>query len=185
VTDVHRLFVNCLLKEEVVAALRKDGRLSDADREFALQVAQTHGENGWSLNEAAWRVVASRNAGKDAYALALRRAEAAVRLVPGAGVPLNTLGVAQYRVGRYADALATLTKSKKLNTPTIGLQPPYLLAFLAMAQHQLGRKDEAKATLARLPEVMKKPPWADDTWAQGFLREAEELIEGKPGDHNP
>jgi hypothetical protein len=48
-----------------------------------------------------------------------------------------------------------------------------------MAQHQLGKKDEAQATLGRLREVMKQPGWANDAEAQGFLREAEELIEGK------
>ena len=48
-----------------------------------------------------------------------------------------------------------------------------------MARHQLGKKDEAKATLAQLREVMKQPRWAKDAEAAGFLREAEELIEGK------
>jgi hypothetical protein len=57
---------------------------------------------------------------------------------------------------------------------------PTDLAFLAMAQHQLGMKDEAKATLGLLREVMKQERWAKDAERQGFLREAEELIEGKP-----
>ena len=48
-----------------------------------------------------------------------------------------------------------------------------------MAQHQLGKKDEAKATFGRLREVMKQPRWTQDAESVGFLREAEELIEGK------
>jgi hypothetical protein len=48
-----------------------------------------------------------------------------------------------------------------------------------MAQHQLGKKDEAKETLGRLREVIKQPGWSQDAEATGFLREAEELIEGK------
>ena len=81
-------------------------------------------------------------------------------------------------MGRYSDALATLTKSDKLNA-TKGGSFPHDLAFLAMARHQLGKKDEAKATLARLREVLKQPGWAKQAESQVFLREAEELIEGK------
>jgi len=48
-----------------------------------------------------------------------------------------------------------------------------------MSQHQLGKKDEAKTRQAKVREVMKQPRWAKDTETQGFLREAEELIEDK------
>jgi WD40 repeat protein len=180
VSDVHSLFEKVLLREEVAAALRKDATLSAADRDFALQVAQTHSEDESQLNNAAWKVVASRDAGKDAYALALRQAEAAVRVWPRDGTILNTLGVAQYRTGQYVKALATLTQSEKLNTAQSKGSLPADLAFLAMAQHQLGKKDEADATLRRLREAMKQPLWAKDAEAQSFLREAEELIDGKP-----
>ncbi len=48
-----------------------------------------------------------------------------------------------------------------------------------MAHYQLGNKDQAKSTLARLREVMKRLPWTKDQESQGFLKEAEALIEGK------
>jgi hypothetical protein len=92
---------------------------------------------------------------------------------------LNTLGVAQYRTGRYAEALVALTKSEKLKATNEGSRPADL-AFLAIAQHQLRNKDEAKTTLGRLREGMQQPRWVEDAEAQGFLREAQELIEGKP-----
>jgi hypothetical protein len=66
----------------------------------------------------------------------------------------------------------------KLNAIEDGYIPSHL-EFLAIAQHQHGKNREAKATLGRLREVMKQPRWAKDTEAAGFLREAEELIEGK------
>ena len=55
------------------------------------------------------------------------------------------------------------------------------LAFLALAHHHLGHKEQARATLAQLREVMKQPRWEKDAEAAGFLREAQELIEGKAG----
>jgi hypothetical protein len=81
-------------------------------------------------------------------------------------------------VGRYAEALANLAKSEKLNATEKGSIPADL-AFLSMTQHQLGKKDQAKATLGRLRKGMKQTRWAGDTEAVSFLREAEELIEGK------
>jgi hypothetical protein len=81
-------------------------------------------------------------------------------------------------MGRYSDSLATLTKSEKLCATKEGSSPADL-AFLAMSQYQVHKKEEAKATLARLHEVMKQPNRANDAEAQGFLREADELIEGK------
>jgi hypothetical protein len=56
-----------------------------------------------------------------------------------------------------------------------------------MTQHQLGRHAAARATLARLREIIQKDAdrWANDADAQAFLREAEALIESaasKPND---
>jgi hypothetical protein len=175
VSQVVSLFRGLPLRKEVLAALRKDPILSEADRAFATQVAQTHEEDLVQLNEIVWKVVRDRHAGQDAYALALDRVELAVRLAPGNGSTLKTLGVAQYRAGRYTEALATLTKSERLNRTKEG-SPPVDLAFLAMTQHRLGQKDEARATLSRLREVMKQPPWARSADPASFLREAEGLI---------
>jgi hypothetical protein len=54
------------------------------------------------------------------------------------------------------------------------------VAFLTMTQHQLGKKDEANATLARLREVIKQERWAKDADAHDVLREAEETLKQKP-----
>jgi WD40 repeat protein/serine/threonine protein kinase len=180
VSRVHALFTEMVL-EDVLATLRKDRTLNEADRDYALHVAQTHGEDAEALNEAAWAVVKSRDAGKDTYAAALRRAEVAVRVAPGDGNILNTLGVAHYRLGDYAKALKTLEQSEKLNAKQIGMQPADL-AFLATAHQQLGHKEQAQATLTQLRELMKQPDWKENLEAQDFLREAGGLIEGKAGD---
>jgi hypothetical protein len=186
VRDVHALFIELLLREEVLAAVRKDPTLSDSNREFALQVAQAHSEdaNASTLNYSAWAVVRRRDADKDAYVAALHRAAAAVRLAPGSGTILNTLGVAQYRMGNYAEALETLERSEKMNATKEGSFPEDL-AFLAMAHRQLGHTGQAEAGLARLREVMKQERWQKNAEAQEFLREAEDLINGKPADKKP
>ena len=49
-----------------------------------------------------------------------------------------------------------------------------------MAQHQLGQREKARAVLARVQEVMKDEQRAKNPDALSLLREAAELIEGKP-----
>jgi hypothetical protein len=49
--------------------------------------------------------------------------------------PPDDLGVAQYRMGRYREAVATLVESEKLNAVAFQGSHPEDLAFLAMAQH--------------------------------------------------
>jgi WD40 repeat protein/tRNA A-37 threonylcarbamoyl transferase component Bud32 len=184
VRELTSLFKKLALKEEVLAALRTDPALSELDRKFALQMLQTFDEEPGPLKEAAWQVVKSRAGDKAAYALALRQGEAAVRLAPNDVETLSTLGVAQYRTGQYAETVGTLTKSIRFNVTPASAQP-VALAFLAMAQYQLGNKDEAKVTLGQLRELMKQPRWTGDSEAQDFLREAEDFIEGKTADQKP
>jgi uncharacterized protein HemY len=78
-------------------------------------------------------------------------------------------------VGKYQAALDTLGRSNKVRK-----EYPSDLAFLAMAHHQLGQKEQAQATFARLREAMKQPRWARDAGAQGFLREAQEVLKANP-----
>jgi tetratricopeptide (TPR) repeat protein len=128
------------------------------------------------LNNASWAVVCQPGAEKATYNQCLEKAQRACLLVPDNGLYLNTLGVAQYRLGQYPSAVDTLMRSDKLNERRFQGSFPADLAFLAMAQHQLGRRQEAQATLTRLRQVAKQPRWAREPNTQGFLREAESLL---------
>jgi hypothetical protein len=88
--------------------------------------------------------------------------------------------VAQYRVGDFAAALDTLARADRANSLIQQDTPPANLAFLAMAQFQLGRLDQARDTYRRLRDTMKRQAWAQDADAQAFLREAETLLRAKP-----
>ena len=105
-------------------------------------------------------------------AIAVRLAQKAVELQPENNYSLNILGTAQYRAGQYEKALATLTKANKIRG---GIAPN--LVFLAMTHHQLGRIEEARATLAAAQESMEQPQWTGDEELQRLLKEAEALIE--------
>jgi WD40 repeat protein len=170
------LFAKPLLRCEVLARLRADADLRPPVRQEALRLAETFPENATAFNNASWEVVRRADADASAYQRALRQAEIACSLSPDNAIYLNTLGVAYYRVGKYEKALKTLGESNKLRKES----NPEDLAFLVMAQHQLGLKGEAQEMLARLRVVMKQPRWAKNAEVQGFLREAEAVLKTTP-----
>jgi hypothetical protein len=101
-------------------------------------------------------------------------------------------GIAQHRLGQYREALASLqraeadfaTRSKSAFLPQQSYKelPPWNYAIMAMAHYQLGEEDQARVFLDRTRELMKGPFWSGNPTAQGYLREAEALIEGKPAE---
>jgi WD40 repeat protein/tRNA A-37 threonylcarbamoyl transferase component Bud32/tetratricopeptide (TPR) repeat protein len=177
-------------KDEILAHLRTLPSVSEPVREHALTIVERLPEDPLRLNRASY---VARQPGLDAavYRRALRHAEAARDLAPPGFdfsplyPPATYIGMARYRLGEYREAVDALTASEasiaalssQLKTGT-----PWNLAFLAMAHHGLGEREAAQAILARLRELMKKPGWTSRVDLQTYLREAEELIEGKAPD---
>ncbi len=168
-----------LLREEILQELRRQPGGDEAVRQKALAFAEHYPYDPMRLNEASRKVV--RQAGRDPgeYKRALRLAEVACRLAPDNGILLTTLGVAYYRTKQWQLALETLSRSERLNAKLYGASIPADLAFLALACHQLGQKDRARAYLTRLRAAVKDWLWVKDKEAQDFLREAEELMGAK------
>jgi hypothetical protein len=129
------------------------------------------------LNVASWTIVLKPDADASVYRLALRLAEEACRLTPNNYRILNTLGVAQYRVGQYPQAVNTLTQCERLLAVGSHVSSATNLAFLAMAHYRLGRTAKAQNYLDRGWERSKAMGGKDEEWLT-FLREAEALING-------
>ena len=150
---VTPLFARLLLRDDVLAALKAQPAADPEIQAACLKLAGTWPESADQCNNAGWALVRDPGRPEADYQRGLRLARAACRLEPENGAFLNTLGVAQYRCGLMAEALATLTRSNDLNKQ----KEPSDLAFLALAQHRLGQSEQARATLGRLREVMKNP----------------------------
>jgi WD40 repeat protein len=125
------------------------------------------------LNGSAWEVVRRPGATAGEYRAALRQADVACQLEPGVAAYRSTLGVAQYRAGRFREAAAKLAGADALRP---GL--PVNLAFLSLARQRLRQTAAAAAARARLREVLRQPAWARDEQARAFLREAEAAAAG-------
>ena len=129
-------------------------------------------------NNLAWSLATGPVAFRDPeQALAL--AKKAVSLTPGTPIYLNTLGVALYRTGRYAEAIATLEKSLAASK---GETDGFDLYFLAMARHSLGQIAQARADFDRAARWRREHPnLAQPDWSQEldqFRAEADEVLAG-------
>jgi Flp pilus assembly protein TadD len=99
-------------------------------------------------------------------------AQRAVELTPDSPHIWNTLGVAHYRAGNGAQAIAALEKSMALYA---GREESVNTFFLAMAHWQLGEKDKARMWYDRAVAWSEKKDPANATIRQ-FRAEASQLL---------
>jgi hypothetical protein len=163
-------FAQLLLREDVLAALKAKPAADPKIQAACLNLAETWSESASDCNKAAWPLVRDPGKPDEAYRRGLRLAEEACRLEPENTAFRSTLGVAQYRAGLMAEAVATLMRP---NDPAADREPSDL-AILALAQHRLGQSEKARTALGRLREAMKNL----DVFTSGrkaFLDEAEAI----------
>jgi tetratricopeptide (TPR) repeat protein len=133
-------------------------------------------------NHLAWALVTAPGSTRDAQR-ALSLARRAVELAPTQGMYLNTLGVAQYRAGHYAEAITTLEKSLAAGK---GAFDALDLFFLAMARYRLGEIARARADFARAAKWLHDHPNLTQPGLSEeldtFQAEAKALLNGPPPD---
>jgi tetratricopeptide (TPR) repeat protein len=171
---VESLFARMFLRDDVLVALQTQSAAEPEIQAACWKLAGTWTESAPGCNNAGWALVRERGRTAATYQRGTRLAQAACLLEPDNGSFLNTLGVAQYRLGQVAAALATLTKSNDLNKE----KEPDDLAFLAMAYQRLGKPAEARAKLDRLRDVMRRgdPNTRQAAEHLAFLAEAEAVV---------
>jgi tetratricopeptide (TPR) repeat protein len=120
------------------------GNIGEAIR-VLRQASERWPEFASTHNNLAWLLVTGPEPLRNATE-AVEHARQAVRLAPGEQVSLNTLGVAHYRAGKYAEAIVTLEKSLAAGK---GQFDAFDLFFLAMAHHRLGHRALARGCFDR------------------------------------
>jgi WD40 repeat protein/tetratricopeptide (TPR) repeat protein len=124
----------------------------------------------------------------DDLTVPIRLAESAITRDAGNPWHQLTKGMADYRTGRFESAVAWLKKSMENQYDPYGVALSQL--FLAMAQHQLGRVDEARMALSGAIKIVERQQpleggphdsnHVDALFARFARREAEELLAGLP-----
>jgi tetratricopeptide (TPR) repeat protein len=111
-----------------------------------------------TVNVFCWRVVKHPGLAPSVYELALEGMCRAHELAPDDAGISNTLGVAEYRAGRFEEAIVSLRRSGELRRGTApeGIAEDH--AFMAMALCRLGRLEEARTARARLQALLGSDP---------------------------
>jgi WD40 repeat protein len=156
-------------RQDILEEIRDDRKIEEPFRREALRFVEQYPENIRYVHWCSRVAVGRDDLASAQYRLALRQAEAACRADPGNAAYLTTLGMAQYRQGKWTEALSTLTRAARRDDPVN-------LAFQAMALFRLGQKAESEDRLRRLRELMKSPDRAGNTEIEGLLREVGNLI---------
>jgi hypothetical protein len=193
-----------LRKGDVREFLDTSPAINPAVRHLALSLVERYREetDPDRYHQAGWAVVRRPFLNSFQYRFALWQAQTAAQQAPDRGEYQTALGAAQYRAGRYHEALATLTRAQLLHQAAAAdlvaraLPPPHALitvrhaqllgetvaanlAFLAMTQHRLRQKGEAQSTLERLRRVVGSPGWEPGEDARTCWREAEAVVAGE------
>jgi serine/threonine protein kinase/WD40 repeat protein/tetratricopeptide (TPR) repeat protein len=156
-----------------------DQERATADRKRAAELPQGDAND---YNTRAWNLATGPAAQRDPDE-ALAAARKAVSLAPGMAIYLNTLGVAQFRAGLYADAIATLEKSLAASN---GQSDAFDLFFLAMTRRKLGQIERARADFDRALRWRRDHPklsqrgWPEEL--DRFQAEAEAALSEWPDD---
>ncbi len=163
---------------DVHASLRQhEPAIADLQAALALEPDQPTIRNLLAIcsNNRAWELVTGQESARD-LTRALQLVEQAAKLNPEDGVILNTLGVVQYRMGRYGAAIATLERSVAANR---GQSEGYDQVFLAMAHHRLGHCGRARACYDRAVRWMQRQndlPEQNAKELAAFRAEAEAVL---------
>jgi tetratricopeptide (TPR) repeat protein len=169
---VDELYKETDSHSEVIDRIKADVTLDESVRKMALQIAQARlWEVAKKLGRETFEVVNSSGGQIEAYRLALGKAEMANRFLPNNQDILIILGLAQYRVGAYQDALTTLKECENWR--------PGPFIFKAMALHQLGRTAEARATLNQAHVLLDDWLFEAVSVVRPFVIEAEKLLAGE------
>jgi len=168
------------LYHRVIDKLNSDTTLTTRVRQVALQIANSHRwEDADQLTEKSWEAVRPSEGGIEKYQAALEQAREANHLEPNNRSVLRTLGIAQYRVGAYDEAIKTLMEAEKVrNAKGMGADLADI-AFTAMSYYRLEQAANARISMAKLRDLFENGQYDDSDMARDVLIEAERLLVGE------
>jgi hypothetical protein len=164
-------FATRKLSSEVADSIRADGSLTTAQRDDALALLSAVGDHGAVLNSEAWGLAVSPAKSLASYQRGRTLATRAVQMLPDNAMLLNTLGVAQFRCGDHADALATFRKIEALEQA--GQRELSIIDLvIGTLSAEVVRDPKASDLRARLIAACAKPGALSNAEVRAFAAEA-------------
>jgi serine/threonine-protein kinase len=155
--------------------LERQGKLEEAIAEYRA-ASGSQPDNVWAHNHLGWVLARPRDPAPPGIAEALEHARKAVELAPTDGGYHNTLALAEYRAGHFAEAIAAAERSIELLRPGVDAGNWF---FLAMAHARRGEVDRARGLFEQAVAWTRKNDPKNADLLQ-FWGEAATLL-GRPG----
>ncbi len=173
---VNALFSRYSLSGEVAERIRSDPSLSEADRTAALALTRARGDQINYMNSAALGILLDPQRTEEEYRRALDKAQLVCQKRPDVYSFLNTLALAQFRVGEHEGALRTLKRCDELHRRLRGDSNPFDVAVAALCHARLDRPADALREIERLRALLREPAYAGDPEIRGIAAEAEASV---------
>jgi hypothetical protein len=170
------------LKSDLIGQLRSRPELREPVRARALAIAERSEDSAVQVSRFVVDTIFFAERLSSDYLRALRGVDSVTWPAEAEGRRVGLRGIALFRLGRYREARDMLDRARSLKATSPGGPEPPDLAFLAMAHHQLGHRDEARRHMEQLRQMMTAAQWSSNAWCRLALEEAEMLMvpEGKP-----
>jgi len=182
---VDKYKARAVTSEKVIADHKNDVSISNTVLKKAIAIIKKSKinqlvEQGQRVKTAFATVMVPGNS-KISYRRALHVAESALHnaIDPEDTGVLSLLGMAQYRLGAYSNALLNLISSDNVYNATFDERQPMYVAFIAMARSRLGFADLAMDDLQSYKTLLKDPRYCSNRGYVLLLMEAERLILNK------
>jgi WD40 repeat protein len=176
---VQGLYGKAFFQDEVLKAIRSDPELCDQVRREALILAEQGHENADVLYGESNSTLMKAGADASQYERALRQVKMLGKLRHNDVESRTLLGMALYRVGKYAEATVALEIPERLEPRKDPFIAARQLAFMAMAQFRSGSTEQAQRSLARARQAAELPMGQNQPIvAKRLLQEAEAVIRG-------
>jgi WD40 repeat protein/serine/threonine protein kinase len=180
---VQSLFAKPLSRDETIKRIKEETDIWEPVRKRALALAKEIAENLQAIQIASWSTAINPGYAAGQYARALAQAERLCQFKPEDPYVMQLMGMAQYRAGKYKEAVAALDRIEQLHAlERVGQNDRAFMtvlryAFLAMAQHQAGRSANARETSKLLQDAVKlRITPGQDRIAASVVREAQSLV---------
>jgi len=174
---IVQVFADTHVHAETRRRIEAAAKLSTSERMLMERVLESQPEDVAKIESACRSKIERRDASPAEYELALRQADVLVRIQSGNPHYLAVLALAQFRTGKYAEAVKNVQQAIELARAETGTDSPFHIAILAMAQFKTGQTKPALANYRDMNDLLLSDLWGKNELVQRFRHEAKDMFE--------
>lgn len=163
------------LKALVIDAIQNRDNISDSVRHLALQYARQFKEDSGKRQKVIREILLNDDTDGDSLQ-PLTEVLASESDEDNAWEFQQLTAAAQYRLGKYEEALRTLKEAEQRYRRKFAMSHPVNMALLALVSDAMGNQQRVTAAIDRLTELMRSDYWRNDEYAVAWRDKALQAV---------